>query len=272
VAVVTPEFFDLAGARAATGRLLTWQDVDASVPVAVVNHSFARKFPQESEIVGRRLRTGDREYTVVGIVEDLLIQDVEDRDGAGVYLSMLQERPHVIRTMTGPRAEPHDAFHVFRTAVQDVDPDLPVLEPASLYDAIFADKRVLDAMSALFLAFGVGTVFLAVIGLFAVLSFTVTARTREFGVRMALGATPGSLVALVLSRAAREILLGLGIGLPVAFAISRVLAATLERVPVAGAGVYAAIVMTIVTGALLAIWSPVRRVLRLSPLEALREE
>jgi ABC-type antimicrobial peptide transport system permease subunit len=156
--------------------------------------------------------------------------------------------------------------------VQGVDPDLPVLEPASLYDAIYADKRVLDVMSALFLAFGAGTVFLAVVGLFALLSFAVTARTRELGVRMALGATPRDLVRLVLTRGARELGWGLGLGLLIALAVSRGLAATLETVPPAGVEVFVAIVVTISAGAALAMWTPVRRVARLSPLDALRDQ
>jgi hypothetical protein len=269
--MVTPEFFDLAGARATRGRLLTWQDDERVQPVAVVNDSFVRKFSPDGEIVGRRIRTGNREFTVVGIVADLLIQDIQDRDGAGVYLSMRQSRPYVIRTMTGPMPDPLAAFPSFRAAVQEVDPDLPVLEPATLHDAIYADKRVLDAMSTLFLAFGVGTVFLAVIGLFALLSFAVTSRTREFGVRIALGATRRDLVQLVLARGVVELVWGLGVGLLIAVAVSRALAATLENVPPAGANVFAAIVIAIASAALLAIWKPVRRAMRLSPLDALRD-
>jgi hypothetical protein len=271
VVIVTPEFFGLAGASATRGRLLTWQDDWRAEPVAVVNDSFVRKLGPDADPLGRRLRLGDREFAIAGVVRDLLVQDVQDRDGAGVYLSMLQTRPYVVRTMTATRSAPVEAFPALRAAVHEIDADLPVLEPASLHDAIYADKRVLDAMSALFLAFGAGTVFLAVIGLFAVLSFAVTARTREFGVRMALGAAPRDLVRLVVARGARELALGLGIGLALAVVVSRALAANLDNVPPAGASAFLAIVGVIVAGAAIAMWKPVRRVLRLSPLDALRE-
>ena len=185
---------------------------------------------------------------------------------------MLQARPYVVRTMTRTSAAPSAAFASFRTAVHDVEPDLPVLGPASLYDAIYADKRVLDALSVLFLAFGVGTVFLAAIGLFALLSFAVTSRTREFGVRVALGASPGDLIAQMLTRGAVETGWGLGIGLLLAAGVSRTLAATLEHAPEAGAGTYLAIALTIAVAAAAALWWPLSRVLRLSSLEALREE
>jgi predicted permease len=272
VAMVTPDFFDLAGAPAGRGRLLTWRDDHRAAPVAVVNDSFVRRFSPDRDVVGRSIRVGDREFAVVGVVRDLLMQDVEDRDGAGVYLSMLQARPFAIRTMSGPMSDPAAAIRTFRAAIGEVDADLPVLEPAPLYDAIYADKRVLDVMSTLFLAFGAGTVFLAVVGLFALLSFAVTARTREFGVRVALGASSRDLVALVLGRGARELGWGLGIGLLIAVALSRALAATMENFPAAGSGVFVAIVMIISTAAALAMWKPVRRAMRLSPLDALREE
>jgi ABC-type antimicrobial peptide transport system permease subunit len=103
------------------------------------------------------------------------------------------------------------------------------------------------------------------------LSFAVTARTREFGVRMALGAAPRDLVSLVLRRGVREVAWGLGAGLVLAFVISRALAAALDRVPPAGLPVFAMIVLTVCAGAALALWTPVRRAARLSAVQALRE-
>jgi ABC-type antimicrobial peptide transport system permease subunit len=122
----------------------------------------------------------------------------------------------------------------------------------------------------LFLAFGLGTVFLAVVGLHAVLSLVVTERMREFGVRRALGATGRDIVGLVLRRGARELVWGLGIGLALAFGISRLLALSLERISPAGVEVLAAIALVVVVGAGLAIWRPVRRALGLEPSQALR--
>jgi putative ABC transport system permease protein len=272
VAMVTPEFFDLAAARARHGRLLTWHDDGRAEMVAVVNDSFVRKFSPNREVVGRRIRIDALEFGVVGVVRDLLMQDVQDRDGSGVYLSMLQVRPFVVRTMTAAAGAPLAALPAFRAAIQGVDPDLPVLEGASLYDAIYADKQVLDTMAGLFLAFGAGTIFLAVTGLFALLSFTVTARTREFGVRMALGATSRDLTRLVLGHGARELAWGLGIGLLIAVVISRALAASLENVPAAGLDAFAAIVLTVSAGAGLALWNPLRRVVKLSAIKAIRDD
>ncbi|MEZ5319691.1 MAG: ADOP family duplicated permease [Vicinamibacterales bacterium] len=271
VVMVTPEFFDLAGASPTRGRLLTWRDDGRAALVAVVNESFVRRFSSDREVLGRQVVIGERPFTIAGVVRDLRMQDPEDQDGSGIYLSMLQARPFAVRTMTLAGGAPLDAVPALRAAVARVDPDLPVVQPASLYDAIYADKQVLDAVAALFLAFGCGTVFLALVGLFALLSFTVTSRTREFGVRLALGATGRDLVAIVIRRGAGELAWGLGIGLVLAFAISRMLGAVLENVPPAGPSVFLAIVATVGAGAALALWRPLRRATALSATTALRE-
>jgi ABC-type antimicrobial peptide transport system permease subunit len=122
------------------------------------------------------------------------------------------------------------------------------------------------------MCFGLGAVFLALIGLYAVLSFVVTQQTREFGVRMALGASAGDIVRLVLKRGGMELAWGLSLGLVLAFVLSRVLAAAIERIPPAGPMVFAAIIGTVVTGGLLALWRPLRQAVRLEPAQALRAE
>jgi predicted permease len=273
LAMVTPPFFDLASARAVRGRLLTWQDDERAPRTAVVNESFARRFLADREDpLGRRLQLGQSEFTVVGVVPDLLMQDVEDADGAGVYVSMLQQRPYTVRVMARTTGPAMSAAGALRRAVAEVDPDLPVLEIASLHDAIYADKRVLDAIAALFLCFGLGAVFMAVIGLHAVLSFAVTQRTPEFGVRLALGATSRDIVRLVLRRGALELAWGLGLGLTIALVLSRLLAAALEQVQPAGPGTFVIILVAVTAGALAALWRPLRRAVRLDPLAALRHD
>ncbi len=270
VTMVTPEFFDLAEAGAVRGRLFTWQDDDRAAPVTVVNQSFARRFFADGDPLGRRVRLGTRDLTIVGVVRDLLMQDVEDLDGTGLYVPLLQARPYAVRVMARTVGAPRDSVGALRRAVAEVDPDLPILEAATLYDAIYADKGVLDAVAVLFLCFGLGAVFLALIGLYAVLSFVVTQRTREFGVRMALGATRGDIVRLVLRRGSVELAWGLTIGMLIAFGLSKVLAASMERLPPGGPSVFVAILLTVSIGASLAMWWPMRRAAGLAPADALR--
>jgi putative ABC transport system permease protein len=272
VMIVTPEFFDLAGARVLSGRSLTWQDDERSPLVATVNESFARRFSAGRDPIGRGLRLSDRTFTIVGVVPDLQMQDVEDPAADGFYLSMLQARPNTLRLMAATAGPPTESAPLVREAVARVDPDLPAYEFASLRDAVHADKRILDAVAGLFLCFGLGALFLAAIGLYAILSFNVTSRTREFGIRMALGATRRDLARLVINRSAVEVGAGLGSGLLLAIVLSRVMAAVLERVPPAGPDVFLAIVLTMTVGTSLALVRPLARALALTPVDALRRE
>jgi ABC-type antimicrobial peptide transport system permease subunit len=157
-----------------------------------------------------------------------------------------------------------------RAGVADVDRDIPVLEVAPLRDAIFSDKKILDALAALFLVFGLGAVFLATLSLHAVLSFAVTRRSREFGIRSALGASARDLAMLLARRGGLEVAWGLAIGLALAVGVSRIIAATLERAPAAGPGAFVTIGIIVATGAVLAMWRPFRRIARLNCASLLR--
>jgi predicted permease len=267
---ITPELFAIAGARAVRGRLLSWQDDHRAGPAAVVNESFAARHSPGREVLGRSLRVGQRVFEIVGVVPDLLMQDVEDADGAGFYLSMLQARPFAVRVMAETEGPAIAAADGLRAGVADVDRDIPVLEVAPLRDAIFSDKKILDALAALFLVFGLGAVFLATLSLHAVLSFAVTRRSREFGIRSALGASARDLAMLLARRGGLEVAWGLAIGLALAVGVSRIIAATLERAPAAGPGAFVTIGIIVATGAVLAMWRPFRRIARLNCASLLR--
>jgi ABC-type antimicrobial peptide transport system permease subunit len=159
-----------------------------------------------------------------------------------------------------------------RDAVEAVDPDLPVYEVATLRTAIYADKRVLDVFGVLFLLFGIGALFLAVLSLYAVVSFAVNRRAREIGIRVALGAAPRDVTGLVLRQGAILIGAGSAIGLLIAFGLSQALAAGIDVVEPAGVPTYLAIVGTLSGAALMGLVRPVRRALALEPAAALRAE
>ena len=198
------------------------------------------------------------------------MQDLEDADGAGFYLSMLQARPFAVRVMAETEGPALVAAGALRRGVEEVDRDVPVLEVAPLRDAIFSDKKILDALATLFLVFGLGAVFLAALSLHAVLSFVVTRRQREFGIRLALGATARDLAVLLLRRGGLEVVWGLTIGLALAFGLSRIISATLERAPAAGAGTFVTIAILVGAGATLAMWRPFRRMAKLNSAALLR--
>ncbi len=272
LAIVTPGFFDVVGARMVRGRALAWTDGAGSPTVAVVNESWVRRHSADRDPIGRRIWFGERMLHVVGVAPDLQMQDPEDRDGAGVYASMLQVRPYVIRVMTRAEGDPVELTPRVRDAIEAVDPDVPLIEVARLYDAIYSDKKVLEAFGALFFVFGLGALFLTMVGVYGVVSFAVTRRAREIGVRVALGATRLEIVRLVLRQGVTLIGAGTGAGLVIAFTLSHVLAAVTEVVEPAGFLSYVAIAGALLTTAAAGLLRPVRHALALQPMEALRRD
>ena len=270
LALVTPGFFDVLEARILRGRGIEWRDGPDATPVAVVNESWMRRHSPDRDPIGRRLWFGNRVLEIVGVVPDLQMQDPEDRAGDGVYASLLQLRPYAVRIVARTDGDPLALTSAVWDALAAVDADVPLFEVAALYDAIYADKKVLDVFGILFFVFGVGALFLTVIGLYGVVSFAVARRAREIGIRVALGAAPHDVVGLVLRQGVTLIALGTAIGLLVAYGLSQALTANLEAIEPAGPLTYVAIAATLGGTALVGLLRPVRRALALEPVTALR--
>jgi predicted permease len=270
LALVTPGFFDVLGARLLRGREFRWEEGPDAPAVAVVNESWVRRYSPDRDPLGRRLWFGQQALEVVGVVPDLQMQDPEDRAGDGVYASLLQLRPYVVRVMLRTVGDPLALTRRVHDAVETVDADVPLLEVATLRDAIYADKKILEALGALFGMFGVGALFLTMVGLYGVVSFAIRQRTREIGVRVALGAAPRNVVALVLRQGAVLVGIGTVVGLFLAFALSQAMAAATEFVEPAGVVMYLAIAGALAATALAGLLRPVLRALALQPMTALR--
>jgi putative ABC transport system permease protein len=254
------------------GRAIGWNDVSTSTSVAVVNQSWVRRHSADRDPLGRRIWIAERMLEIVGVAPDLQMQDPEDRIGDGIYASMLQLRPYVIRVMARTANDPIALTPAVRDAIEAVDRDVPLIEVATLYDAIYSDKKVLDAFGALFFLFGIGALFLTMVGVYGVVSFAVTRRSREIGVRVALGASRAEIIRLVFRQGATLIGSGTAAGLVIAFGLSHVLAAVTEFVEPAGVLTYVAIAGALAATAAAGLLRPVRRALALQPVEALRRE
>jgi len=160
--------------------------------------------------------------------------------------------------------------NVVRDRIAAVDPDVPVFEIATLHDAIYADASVLDAFGILFAVFGAGALFLAMLGLYGVVAFGVTQRTREFGVRIAVGARGADILTLVVRDGSRSLALGATIGLLLALALHFGLAAVLDIVAPGDPVMFAAILAALTITALVALLVPATRAAATEPLQALR--
>jgi predicted permease len=270
VAFVSPEFFTVAQAPARVGRLLTWDDDTGAPRVAVVNESFVRRFSSDLSPIGRRLFVGARDFTIVGVVPDLMARDVQERRTDGVYASILQSRPYGIRVMAKGAADFRSMLTAIRATLGRIDPDMPVTEVFTLHEAVYRDKRVLDVLSTLFLVFGIGALTLTAIGLYGVVSFAVTQRTRELGIRLALGATPWRVLTLVMGQGTRQLVVGLVAGTLLAMALARALAAAVDQLPGADAPLLLAIAAALSVTAFVALIVPAVRAARLEIVQALR--
>jgi predicted permease len=272
VTMVTPGFFDLLGARPIAGRGLTPADHPSAPAVAVVNQSFVGRLLRDRDPLGARVYIGQRELTIVGVVPDLMPSDIQERTQDGLYASIWQFRPYAVRVMARGAGDPLDLVPVLRRETARVDPDLPIYETFSVRDAALRDKVVLDVISSLFLVFGAGALGLTAVGLYGVVAFAVAQRTRELGIRLALGATRWDIVRLVASQGATQIAVGLGVGIALAIGLTRAFAAAIANAPTGDAWTLAVIVASVGATAAIAMAVPARRAASLQIVRALRQD
>jgi predicted permease len=275
---VSPGFFHTLQIPMDGGRDFTDKDREGAPLVAIVNRKFARYYFGDRDPVGRRIGLGGDPNTktnveIVGVVGDTKYETMRDEIPRQVFTPYLQNDSAFM--MTGyvrTAAGPSEMFPMIRTAIQKLDPNLPIFTMKTEEQAR-DDSVAVDHMAAsLSTAFGVLATLLAAIGLYGVMAFLVTRRTREIGVRMALGATTQNVVWLVV----REVLMlagfGVLIGLPVAIGATRLLASLLYGV---GPNDPLAVILAILGIAAIAAVSgylPARRATRVNPVTALRYE
>jgi predicted permease len=275
--VVGPTFFETAGAVLIRGRILDRRDDERSRRVAVVNESMARRLWPGQDAIGRRFRFGRNGpwIEVVGVAADGKYVMLAEEPRTYFYLPLAQEYRSPMTLMVRSASEPEALVKPLQRLLGELDADLPVFNvrtmDAHVRESVFGlmPLRTGATMAAVQ---GVTGLLLAVMGLYAVVSYTVTRRIREIGVRMALGAQPGDVVRLVLREGMRLSLVGIAIGLLIAFGVGFVLSRVLYRVTPVDAGVFAGVTVLVLVVSALACYVPARRATRVDPLIALRYE
>ena len=167
---------------------------------------------------------------------------------------------------------PSDLTASVRSEVQQIDQDLPLFDTMTLVKLFERGHWYLSVFGTVFLIFAVVALGMAALGLYAVMAYAVGRRTREIGVRMALGANVGSILRLVLARGVKQLTLGLVLGLAVALGVCRLMAGVLLKVSPNDPLTFILVALTLVAAGLLATWFPARRAARLDPVKALRYE
>ncbi len=276
--VVTPGFFGVFGVTPLRGRTFSDADRGDGLPVAVVDQRFVQRFFAGSDPIGARIRLGDDVApwrTIVGVVPDMHLGGAIgsfERHDEGVYVPLAQ---NVINFMSLVVRTERDAVAfapAIQRAVNEVDPTLPLYWVRSLEEQYRLDSWFYRAFGTLFMAFGFAALALAVVGLYGVMSFAVGQRTREIGVRMALGAQARNILRLVLGHGGLQLATGIGLGLGFAALLSRGLGGLLFGVKPWDPAVFAIVVVALSATGMMACLVPARRATRVDPIEALRYE
>ncbi len=272
--VITPEFFRAVGATLIRGRALTAADQANTAPVAVINQSFAdRYFPGEDPI-GQRLQfAGTERPEIVGIVGNMRYRYVETPADPTFYIPITQntERWPFMSFTVWTDGDPASAGAILRDAIRRADPNQAVTRVRT-YEEIFARALAARRFNTTLVAiFAVAALLLAAIGTYGVMAYAVSTRTRELGVRSALGASPADLMRLVLRQAIVLTVAAVSIGAVTSYFATRMMASMLYQVAPRDPSTFLAVAGVLVVVALTATWLPARTAVRVNPTAALRE-
>ena len=271
---VTPDYFKAMGIPLLEGRSFDERDVRGAPDVAIVDDKLAERFWPNEHPIGKRMRRGDSGpwRTVVGVVADTKEYEVDGEPPITAFYAVQQigvgTRYLVVKTRSDPRA----LSAAVTREVQALDADLPVYEMATMEERL-ADSLARRRFSMfLLVVFAVCASVLAAIGIYGVVSFWVSQRTRELGIRAALGARQADIMGLVIRQVVMLVAVGIAVGLAAAFGLTRVMSSLLFGVSATDVVTYVLLAVVLGAVALVATWVPARRAAGVPPIVALRQE
>ena len=273
--VVSANYFDMLGAPIVSGRNFTERDRLGSPGVMIVNESFARKWFPDGRVVGRRVAFSwgtEGMQTVIGVVADIREGALDAPPAPAMYVPLAQRPNDAMNVVMRTSGEPLDAAPALRRVMLGLDRDLALTQVRTLADVLSSGVAGPRLSATLLGIFSMLALFLAAIGLYGVISFSVVQRTREIGIRSALGAGRGNILRLVLGQGFLLVLLGLLAGVGLALASGRLVASQLFGVAPNDPGTLSAVAAILVLVAMLAATIPALRATRIDPLVALRED
>ena len=276
--VTSGDYLQTLSVRLVEGRLIQTSDTDQSAKVIVVNETLARLyFPKESPI-GHRIAMWGRTpvwRTIVGVVHDVHERGYELAMKPGVYIPFEQiqdtwAQPESLAVRTA--GDPASLTSAVRRVIAEADPEQPVAAVATMDEIVALDVEDRHQQMTLLTAFAALALLLASLGLYGLLAYTVTQRSREIGLRMALGASAGRVVGLVVLRGVLLSASGLVLGLSAAWLLAGAMSKILYGVAATDPGTYGAMALLLCAIAAVASWIPARRAVRIDPIVVLREE
>jgi predicted permease len=272
---VTPGFFDTYGLRVRQGRAFTEADRGGGLPVAIVNQKFVDAHFAGQDPLGRRFRFSGSDSatyrTIIGVVANLYTGDNEEPWAPAVVTPFIQHPTNFASMTVRTAGEPMAITPAVRDAVASLDSDIPIYWVYSMQEALARPTWFVRVFGTMFMIFGGIALFLAGIGLYAVMAFSVSRRTREVGIRMALGAKSGDVVRLIFGQGMIQLGIGLALGLALAAGVSRLLSIILFDVQPRDPMIFGGVVAVLAAAGLLACLLPAKRATSVDPMIALRD-
>ena len=275
---ISPNYFHTLGASLAQGREFTAQDTADAPLVVIVNEAAARRYWPGQEVIGKRIIRDKpidrptRYAEVVGVVRDSKEKDLTADPRPALYLPLLQNYTPELTLHARTATPSQTLLAAVRREAQLLDPQLPLYNLGTLAQQKDGSLYIEHLAAALLTLFGLLALSLAAVGIYGVLSYAVTERTREMGIRLALGARPRDLLQLVVLQGMMLTLIGLVIGVGASFALTRLIAKLPFGVSATDPLTFIVIPLLLAGVALLACWIPAWRATRVDPLAALRYE
>ena len=274
--LITRDYFRTMGVPLVAGRDFTEQDLIGEPWRVIISQRLAEMLWPDQNAVGRNLNLwqgqGGRVGEVIGVVANMRDWGLEDGPSLAVYIPHYGTGSTTIQFVLHSSAPSESLVPAFRSALAGLDPDVPLANVQSLDEMIGASVASRRFTMLMLASFAGLALLLALAGVYGVLSYTVSRRTSEIGMRLALGASPGGVLRLIVGQGMRPVLLGLVVGIGGALALSRVMASLLFEVTAADVPTYAGVAALLIVSALLACYLPARNAMRVNVMTALREE
>ncbi|MEP7348158.1 MAG: FtsX-like permease family protein, partial [Gemmatimonadaceae bacterium] len=270
---VNSEYFAALGVRLLDGRLFTANDTGGPAPVVIVSRSWAKRYYPEGSAVGRTLIEGGctscPPTTVIGVVGDVRYEGLDGTPDA-VYAPTTEGWRRDLNLFVRTTGLPSDATERVRAVLRSVDPAVPLDGIAPMEERLYSSIAQPRNWAVLLGGFAAAALVLAAVGIFGMLSYTISERRREIGVRMALGARQRAVVGMVVRRGLTHALVGTALGLVAALVGTRALSTSLFGVSASDPVTLASVTVILLVVAVLACWLPARRAAAIDPVDAIR--
>jgi putative ABC transport system permease protein len=274
--IISPNYFRAMGIPLKKGRPFTEQDTKDTQKIVIVNEAFAQRYWPNGDAVGQQVEVGigeDFKSEVIGVVGNVKHRGLDQETPPEIYVSYLQSTLWpVMNLVVKTSSDPSSLVPPVRQIIQGIDREQPIFNVKTM-DQLVSESIGPRRFNTLLLAvFAIVALILAAVGVYGVMSYSVTQRTHEIGIRMALGAQPGDIVKLILRNGMILILVGIVIGLAVAFTLTRLISSLLYGIESTDMFTFLSLPLLLAAVAFLACYIPAYRAARVAPLIALRYE